>query len=252
MREEADSGLLFTRLSRACLIWYFPRQAILCFMFKRVADQLRSPLISLPGGHAGIYHVSTPPCWQFSHSGCTFFLFSFLQEADKFNFGSSFSSYSPTAATRQQSRGRAPTVNSNLWTPTRWPDDGASARASPTWTTTSWAARSGTITTRTLWPKFTARGTPISLTLRDLLRPCSPRRPTRQPTNTSRTCLYRATTIARNWISWLRMRPWRRQLPDYFPLLDLTGQQRVVISTRVSPITTPCLTTPPQDTCPHT
>ncbi len=78
--------------------------------------------------------------------------------------GSSCWSCCPTATTRASSPGRAPMASSRWPTRTRWPSAGASARASPTWTMTSWAVLCVTTTTRTSWLRCTASATPTNLT----------------------------------------------------------------------------------------
>lgn len=86
----------------------------------------------------------------------------------------------------------------------RWPSVGASARASPIWTTTSWAALCATTMTRTSWLRCTASATPTNLTSR------ASRRHTRitlqkgVSLSTRRRCLTSSPTTATNpkWTSW--------------------------------------------------
>ena len=117
------------------------------------------------------------------------------------------------------------------------PDDGEKESLNPTWTTISSHALFGTITTKTLWLKYTGRDMLINLTLLAWLRPFSPQLLIRQRINTSRTCSWPATIIImrQSLISWRRhMRSCQPLHPVSSRRRPRTGQVPVPVCTRTT------------------
>lgn len=154
------------------------------------------------------------------------------------NCGSSCWSCCPTATTPASSPGRAPTESSRWPTRTRWPSAGASARASPTWTTTSWAALCATTMTRTSWLKCTASATPTNLTSKASRRRTRITQRTGGLLSTRLRCLTssRTTATSPKWTSWvaiLHLCP--SPQATFSPLRQRTGTHPTAPSTPAQP-----------------
>lgn len=101
--------------------------------------------------------------------------------------------------------GRVPTASSRWPTRTKWPNAGVSARASQTWTTTSWAAPCATTTTRTSWLRCTASATPTNLTSKASRRHTRTTQEMVGLLSTRMRCLMSRPTTATSpkWTSWV-------------------------------------------------